>query len=71
MLSFFFFLFPAPKSTYTGGTLDPRASGCLVIGMGSKTKLLGNMLCGSKAYEAEGVLGVETDSQETVGEVVR
>lgn len=43
-----------------GGTLDPLATGVLVIGVGKGTKLLQGYLSGSKKYTAEGELGFET-----------
>lgn len=43
-----------------GGTLDPLASGVLVLGVGRGTKDLTKYLQGSKAYRATGRLGVET-----------
>jgi tRNA pseudouridine55 synthase len=43
-----------------GGTLDPLASGVLVLGVGKGTKELTKFLQGSKAYRATGRLGVET-----------
>ncbi|KAL3902979.1 MAG: hypothetical protein SGILL_010622, partial [Bacillariaceae sp.] len=45
-----------------GGTLDPLASGVLVLGVGKGTKLLQDYLTGSKAYRAVGQLGKETDT---------
>jgi tRNA pseudouridine55 synthase len=45
-----------------GGTLDPLATGVLVIGVGKGTKQLNNYLSGSKAYRATGLLGIETST---------
>jgi tRNA pseudouridine55 synthase len=45
-----------------GGTLDPLASGVLVIGVGRGTKQLNEYLSGSKAYRASGQLGIETST---------
>ncbi|KAG7360554.1 tRNA pseudouridine synthase TruB [Nitzschia inconspicua] len=45
-----------------GGTLDPLATGVLVIGVGHGTKLLNDYLSGSKAYRATGKLGMETST---------
>lgn len=45
-----------------GGTLDPLATGVLVIGLGNGTKLLQGYLTGSKGYLAEGTFGFETES---------
>jgi tRNA pseudouridine55 synthase len=51
-----------------GGTLDPMATGVLVLGVGSGTKLLGSCLSGAKMYSARGLLGCETDTQDAEGE---
>jgi tRNA pseudouridine55 synthase len=53
-----------------GGTLDPLATGVLAICVGSGTKLAQFMLADDKAYEAEGILGVETDTLDRTGRVV-
>lgn len=45
-----------------GGTLDPLATGVLVIGVGSGTKDLQNYLSGSKKYRAGVELGFETET---------
>lgn len=45
-----------------GGTLDPLATGVLVIGVGKGTKELQGYLSGSKKYSAEGELGFETNT---------
>ncbi|MGH2662888.1 MAG: tRNA pseudouridine(55) synthase TruB [Actinomycetota bacterium] len=53
------------------GTLDPMASGLLVIGVGRATRLLrflGNL---DKEYEGAARLGEETDTLDAEGEVVR
>ncbi|WP_255626091.1 tRNA pseudouridine(55) synthase TruB [Dermatobacter hominis] len=51
------------------GTLDPMATGVLVLGVGRATRLL-NFLGGlPKTYEAEIRLGVETDSLDADGTV--
>jgi len=50
-----------------GGTLDPNASGVLVIGIGTGTKVMSKYLEGSKSYLAQGKVGFETDSQDRTG----
>ncbi len=53
------------------GTLDPMATGLLVIGVGRATRLLrflGDLL---KTYEGTGRLGEETDTLDAEGEIVR
>ena len=52
-----------------GGTLDPMATGLLVLGVGSGTKRMAGLLKGSKAYVARAQLGAETDTQDAEGQV--
>jgi len=52
------------------GTLDPSATGVLVIGVGMVTRLLRFVGDGRKRYTGEVVLGVETDSLDADGTVV-
>lgn len=52
-----------------GGTLDPFATGVLPICLDEATKLAGYLLSDDKAYEAELVLGVETDTLDRTGAV--
>ena len=54
-----------------GGTLDPFASGLLVIGIGPATRLLPYVLHGAKTYRARIRFGIETDSGDPTGEIVR
>lgn len=51
------------------GTLDPDATGVLVLGVGKGTRLLRYLTPLGKAYEAEIVLGVETSTLDAAGEV--
>jgi len=51
------------------GTLDPMATGVLVLGVGRCTKLLTNLSGLDKTYVATIRLGVETDSLDADGEV--
>lgn len=57
------------KAGHTG-TLDPMASGLLVLCFGQATKVAGFLLDADKAYEAELRLGVTTDSEDAEGAVV-
>ncbi|MBU0674059.1 MAG: tRNA pseudouridine(55) synthase TruB [Proteobacteria bacterium] len=58
------------KKTGHAGTLDPFASGLLVICAGRPaTKLISSLMGGPKEYEATVSLGVETDTQDTEGRV--
>jgi tRNA pseudouridine55 synthase len=52
-----------------GGTLDPMAEGVLVLGVGRATKIMGYFLSSSKAYVAEGLLGVKTDTLDALGTI--
>jgi tRNA pseudouridine55 synthase len=52
------------------GTLDPSATGVLLVGLGKATRLLRFLAPLSKSYEAEMVLGVETTTLDADGEVV-
>jgi tRNA pseudouridine55 synthase len=56
------------KAGHTG-TLDPMASGLLVLCFGEATKVSGFLLDADKAYEAEATLGITTDSEDAEGEV--
>lgn len=51
------------------GTLDPGATGVLVVGVGVVTRLLRFVTDGRKRYTGEVVLGVETDSLDADGAV--
>ena len=52
------------------GTLDPMASGVLVLVVGEATKLSNLLGAGDKAYDAVLALGAETTSLDAEGEVV-
>lgn len=52
------------------GTLDPLASGVLVIGLGKATKLFDEFLKQEKEYYAEFKFGVETDTLDREGKVI-
>ncbi len=51
------------------GTLDPMATGVLVLGVGRATRLLGHLLLTDKAYDATIRLGVATSTDDAEGEV--
>jgi tRNA pseudouridine55 synthase len=53
-----------------GGTLDPLATGLLVLLIGKGTKLSDRIMGGDKTYEGVLRLGVTTDSQDADGEVL-
>ena len=52
------------------GTLDPMATGVLVLGIGDGTKLLQYITAGVKAYEATVKLGSLTSTDDKEGEVI-
>ncbi len=52
------------------GTLDPDATGVLVVGLGRATRLLRFLTSLGKTYEAEVVLGVATSTLDASGDVV-
>lgn len=53
------------------GTLDPFASGLLLLGVNEGTKIAELFLNAPKSYRGIMVLGAETDSQDATGSVVR
>jgi tRNA pseudouridine55 synthase len=53
-----------------GGTLDPLASGLLVVLLGEATKFAGPMLDADKAYLATVRLGTRTDTGDAEGRVL-
>jgi tRNA pseudouridine55 synthase len=52
------------------GTLDPSATGVLLVGLGRATRLLRFLAVLPKSYEGDVVLGVETTTLDADGEVV-
>lgn len=52
------------------GTLDPMATGLLVLVLGRSTKLSDRLISEDKEYEGTLELGVTTDSQDADGEVL-
>lgn len=52
-----------------GGTLDPFATGLLLLCLGEATKLVPFLMPEPKTYRAEVKLGEETDTQDLTGEV--
>ena len=53
------------------GTLDPMATGLLILGVGRATRLLRYLGDLSKSYAATGHLGEETDTLDADGQIVR
>ncbi|MCD4534624.1 tRNA pseudouridine(55) synthase TruB [Nocardioides sp. cx-169] len=52
------------------GTLDPMATGVLVLGVNRATRLLGHLMLTEKAYDATVRLGVATTTDDAEGDVV-
>lgn len=53
------------------GTLDPIATGLLVLCIGKATKLVDLITNNNKEYIAEVTLGIETDTLDTEGKIIR
>ncbi|MCA1807853.1 MAG: tRNA pseudouridine(55) synthase TruB [Kiritimatiellia bacterium] len=53
------------------GTLDPQATGLLVIMLGRATKLANRLMAGDKIYEGTLHLGITTDSQDGEGKILQ
>lgn len=54
-----------------GGTLDPLATGVLIVGVGKGTKSMQNFLHGTKTYETVVLFGASTDSYDRVGRILK
>jgi len=52
------------------GTLDPMATGVLLVGINRATRLLGHLMLTTKSYRATIRLGVSTHTDDAEGEVV-
>src|SRR5438876_6412060 len=61
----------ATRKVGHAGTLDPMATGLLLVGVGRATRLLRFLAELPKVYEGTGRLGVETTTLDAEGEVVR
>jgi tRNA pseudouridine55 synthase len=59
------------KAIGHSGTLDPFATGLLVLCVGKATKLVKFFTEHDKTYEAEVVLGVQTDTDDLTGHILR
>ncbi|WP_417693872.1 tRNA pseudouridine(55) synthase TruB [Roseibium sp.] len=60
----------SPAKVGHAGTLDPRASGCLPLAFGEATKTVSLMMDGRKIYRFEVTWGLETNTDDTEGEVI-
>jgi tRNA pseudouridine55 synthase len=54
-----------------GGTLDPLATGVLILGVGRGTKSLHDFLNCTKAYETVVLFGASTDTYDRVGRIIK
>ena len=54
-----------------GGTLDPMATGVLIMGVGKGTKQLQRFLECTKTYEATVLFGAATDTYDVLGKVLK
>lgn len=53
------------------GTLDPNATGVLVVAVGNATKVIEYMESDDKIYKAELTLGVTTDTEDIWGNIIK
>jgi tRNA pseudouridine55 synthase len=54
-----------------GGTLDPLATGVLILGVGKGTKSLQDFLLCTKTYETVVLFGASTDTYDRVGRIIK
>ena len=54
-----------------GGTLDPAASGVLLVCLGNATRIVEYLMDWRKSYRAGLVLGAETDTEDQTGRILR
>ena len=62
-------IFNTKKVGHTG-TLDPLATGVLVVCINKATKLVDRLISNDKEYIAECILGIETDTLDIEGKVL-
>ena len=63
-------MFDTPRVGHTG-TLDPMATGVLPVLLGRAVKACDYVMAQDKRYVAELKLGVETDTEDTTGDILR
>jgi len=63
-------IFNISKAGHTG-TLDPSASGVLLVCIGQATKIAEFLVGMKKHYQGEMVLGISTDSQDSEGKIIQ
>ena len=61
----------APAGSAHAGTLDPLATGLLILGVERGTKLLGHLALKDKTYLATIRLGVTTSTDDAQGETLQ
>ena len=59
------------KKVGHAGTLDPLATGLLIIMLGKATKLSNQLVSQSKSYEVEMKLFLETDTGDVTGKIIK
>ncbi len=59
------------KKAGHGGTLDPDATGVLLICLGDGTKLFEALQAGTKEYEGTLILGIATDTLDANGQIIK
>ena len=59
------------KKAGHGGTLDPDATGVLLICLGDGTKLFEALQVGTKEYEGTFILGITTDTLDANGQIIK
>lgn len=59
------------KKVGHGGTLDPAATGLLIILLGRGTRVSNRFMSSDKTYEGTLTLGITTDSQDADGQVLK
>lgn len=58
------------KAGHTG-TLDPMATGVMLVALGKATKLVPYLMSSKKTYVAEMTFGIATDSKDMTGKVIQ
>ena len=53
------------------GTLDPIATGVLVLGVNEGCKIIDLLTSNNKTYEAEVIMGIETDTLDVDGKIIK
>ncbi len=59
------------QKTGHGGTLDPFASGLLILATGKHTRYLSEFQQAPKTYSGKGVLGIQTTTGDPEGEILQ